>query len=792
MKTNILGLDIGTNSIGWCLYQRGEDSHELDASVRSIPMSKDVMGKFESGVTVSATAERTAKRAARRLYQRRALRRERLLRVLHLLGFLPAHFDASFGWEKIDHRTFAKPLDDKAEIKIAWRKDETGKHRFVFRGAFEEMVRDFPEGASVSADWTLFYLRKKALTEAVSREELAWILLGFNQKRGYKPARREKEKESKDKSDWKLTMMRTEERIKASGLTVGAYIYSCLRTEPMIKIRGREVAHINRSFYREELQRILACQKQFIPELNDTRLLQQCLEELYPKNAAHRAHVGSFERLFIEDILFYQRPLKSQKHLIADCPYESRMYKKDGKVERKPLKCTPRSNPYFEEYRLWNFINNLRILTKDGTDTEGRFVRGTDVTSQFLGDGTAKYALFQSLSECAGIKQETVLKLLGLLPKRKAEECRYKWNYVEDREYPGMETRAAFVKLFKKIGVDTEVLLSVGEKWAEPLHYRLWHLLYSVSDKEELVKGLRKYAEREIPEEKREAFVSAFEKIKPFKSEYASYSEKAIRRILPLIRQGEAWQYEAMDERVKERIQKLIDGEEDADITECAREKAKELRKEADYAGLPEWLACYVAYGRHAEVGDVQNWASPAEMKQYILGFKHHSLRNPIVKQVVLETLRVVHDIWEAYGHIDEIHVEMARELKKTAKARARMAKKNSDNQNTNARIRLILEDLADNAPDVRAYSPIHQEKMKLYEEGALASVEEVPKDIAQIRSKGKVSKSEITRYRLWLEQKYVSPYTGEPIPLSRLFTAEYEIEHIIPRSRYFDNSFQQ
>jgi CRISPR-associated endonuclease Csn1 len=40
------------------------------------------------------------------------------------------------------------------------------------------------------------------------------------------------------------------------------------------------------------------------------------------------------------------------------------------------------------------------------------------------------------------------------------------------------------------------------------------------------------------------------------------------------------------------------------------------------------------------------------------------------------------------------------------------------------------------------------------------------------------------------LEQKYRSPYTGEVIPLSKLFTPAYEIEHIIPQSRYFDDSY--
>lgn len=50
-------------------------------------------------------------------------------------------------------------------------------------------------------------------------------------------------------------------------------------------------------------------------------------------------------------------------------------------------------------------------------------------------------------------------------------------------------------------------------------------------------------------------------------------------------------------------------------------------------------------------------------------------------------------------------------------------------------------------------------------------------------------TQSELIRYKLWLEQKYRSPYTGEIIPLSKLFTPAYEIEHVIPQSRYFDNS---
>ena len=44
-------------------------------------------------------------------------------------------------------------------------------------------------------------------------------------------------------------------------------------------------------------------------------------------------------------------------------------------------------------------------------------------------------------------------------------------------------------------------------------------------------------------------------------------------------------------------------------------------------------------------------------------------------------------------------------------------------------------------------------------------------------------------RYKLWLDQKYISPYTGKAIPLAKLFTPAYQIEHIIPQSRWFDDS---
>ncbi len=102
MKT-ILGLDIGTNSIGWALIEQDEIKNWgriLGAGSRIIPMSQDVLGKFDSGVSISQTAERTGFRGTRRLRERYLLRRERLHRVLNILGFLPKHYSSQIDFEK--------------------------------------------------------------------------------------------------------------------------------------------------------------------------------------------------------------------------------------------------------------------------------------------------------------------------------------------------------------------------------------------------------------------------------------------------------------------------------------------------------------------------------------------------------------------------------------------------------------------------------------------------------------------------------------------------------------------
>ena len=96
----ILGLDLGTNSIGWAIVERDDNKGRIIKSgSRIIPMDAATLGDLASGNTKSQTAERTSKRTARRMKERFLLRRERLHRLLRILGFLPKHYEERIGWD---------------------------------------------------------------------------------------------------------------------------------------------------------------------------------------------------------------------------------------------------------------------------------------------------------------------------------------------------------------------------------------------------------------------------------------------------------------------------------------------------------------------------------------------------------------------------------------------------------------------------------------------------------------------------------------------------------------------
>ncbi len=266
------------------------------------------------------------------------------------------------------------------------------------------------------------------------------------------------------------------------------------------------------------------------------------------------------------------------------------------------------------------------------------------------------------------------------------------------------------------------------------------------------------------------------------------------------MRMGRLWDRNAIDGKTLVRINNIIDGVADESISDRTREQLAGKRSIDDFQGMPLWAACYAVYGRHSETSETTRWEKPEDIDLYLRNnLKQHSLRNPIVEKVMGETLRVVRDIWKTYGRIDEVHVEMGRDLKKDAKSRERDSMRMAENERTNLRIRALLQEFANpcyNIENVRPYSPSQMETLKIYEDCVLSDpAVEISEDIQKIKkdlSNAKtvhVKQSDVLKYKMWLEQNYKSPYTGQVIPLSKLFTSAYEIEHVIPQSRYFDDS---
>ena len=667
----ILGLDLGTNSIGWALIEQDFEKKKgsiLGMGSRIIPMSQDILGNFGKGNSISQTAERTEYRGIRKLRERQLLRRERLHRVLNILGFLPEHYASKIDFEK----RFGQFLEG-TEPKLAYNKEG-----FIFKKSFNEMLEDFKkrqpgllsrknrkgEDVKVPYDWTLYFLRKKAISQKIEKEELAWIILNFNQKRGYYQLRGEEEEETPNKSvefhslkitdvkadekpnkkgetwysltlengwvyrrssktdlsnwkdkvrdfivttdinddgsvktakegnekrsfrspeedDWTLIKKKTEQEldkyISQSQKTVGTYIYENLLQNPKQKIKGKLIRTIERKFYKEELKSILEKQIELQPELFSGELYKDCIQELYQNNDSQKLSLEKrdFVHLFLNDIIFYHRPLKSQKSSIGNCSLEYRVYKdEDGNNQKRYLKSIPKSNPYYQEFRVWQWLYNLKIYRKEDD---------TDVTKEFINSVEDIEKLFEFLMGQKEVDHKEILThLLSSKGLKSSEIAKYRWNYVYDAEkdklkkekdkskkYPMNETGYEIRERLKNVeSIPSDFL-------TREIEQHLWHIIYSVTDKVEYEKSLKSFAKKYNLDE--ESFVENFKNFKPFKSDYGRYSEKAIKKLLPLMRTGKYWNWDTIDDKTKTRINKIITGEYDEKIKDSVRNKAIDL-----------------------------------------------------------------------------------------------------------------------------------------------------------------------------------------------------------------------
>ena len=165
----ILGIDTGTNSLGWAIIDKGDGETKLVAEGTNI-FAEGV--KIEKGIESSKAAERTEHRSVRKHYWRRKVRKIRLLTILsehHLCP--PLNKEALRQWR-------LKKVYPENELFMQWQRteDKTDVNPYHFR--------------------YICLTKKLDLTDLTQRYILGRALYHLNQRRGFLSNRKEATKES--------------------------------------------------------------------------------------------------------------------------------------------------------------------------------------------------------------------------------------------------------------------------------------------------------------------------------------------------------------------------------------------------------------------------------------------------------------------------------------------------------------------------------------------------------------------------------------------------------------------
>ena len=263
--TKILGIDTGTNSLGWAIVEKQADEyHLLDKGVNIFQEGV----KIEKGIEFSKAAERTAHKAARVRNYRIKLRKIRLLRILS-----DAHLCPPLSKVELSAWRLKKEYP-KNELFMQWQStdDESEKTPYAYR---HKCLHDCLDFSSV----TDRYILGRAFYHMIQR-------------RGFLSNRKDQSADDTGKVKESISNL-TQEMHDAGYEYLGDYFYSLYNKGE--KIRNHYTAR--NEHYLAEFKAI--CEKQDLDKNLGPEVVRQ-----------------------IEKAIFDQRPLKSQKGQVGKCVFE--------------------------------------------------------------------------------------------------------------------------------------------------------------------------------------------------------------------------------------------------------------------------------------------------------------------------------------------------------------------------------------------------------------------------------------------------------------------------------------
>lgn len=586
MKKNILGLDLGTNSIGWALIEVDENNipiRIIATGSRIIPLSTSDKEEFQRGLSITKNQSRTVNRTQRKGYNRKQLKKSDLKKILNKYNIFPSD------------ELLKLPMLDLWKL----RSDSANPN------------------------------------ENISAEQLGRIFYMLNQKRGYKSARSEANTDKKD-TDYVQAVNGRYTQLKDKNQTIGQFFYDGLHNASL----GNSYFRVKEEVYPREA---------YIEEFDTIINAQKDKHDFLTDDVIHQLR---------NEIIYYQRKLKSQKGLVSICEFEGfekTVFDKEKSKEKIVFvgpKVAPKTSPLFQLCRIWEVVNTITLKIKNPEGSKYKW--GEKIPNLEEKEVLAEYLFkneslsFTKLIEILSLNKNDVYVNKQILKGIKGNETYATLhNILGDNEFLNFDisiipSNHISMLVDKKTGeiLEERTGLELDASLEKQPLYQLWHTIYSLKDLDECKNALIKRFgfDDEIAEK--------LSHIDFNKQAFGNKSNKSMRKILPFLMEG------------------------------------------YDYS-----QSCSLAGYNHS------NSLTKDEREQQITLDKlellpKNSLRQPIVEKILNQMINVVNAILEQYGKPSEIRVELARELKQSKDERNDADLQNSKNKKLNEEIGKRLSEL--------------------------------------------------------------------------------------------------
>ncbi|MGD9489604.1 MAG: type II CRISPR RNA-guided endonuclease Cas9 [Calditrichaceae bacterium] len=409
---NILGLDLGANSIGWALIN-DTDSRIIATGVRVFPEGVERSGNKSEE---SRNAKRRQARLIRRNLARKRSRRDFLIKKLKTYKMFP---------------------NDNSELEKFFKMDP-------------------------------YEIREKAIIQKISLLELGRALYHINLRRGFLSNRKMNNDENNKiykGSEGKIGITETQRAIiDHNALTLGQYLAGLNPHE-----ERRRNRYTLRDMYNNEFNQIWEKQTEFYNDFLTDEM-----------------------KTVLENAIFFQRKMRSQKHLIGTCTFE------------RSKKTTPKSSPFFQYFRILEQVNNLRLTVGNRfnepltEDERVKLITELKIKKEIKFTGKNKLATILDLPE------DTIFNLTAL------------------GKLMGDTTSVAISKVFGQLE---------WEKKTDREKLEIWHVIHSANED----KWLEKYAKKKWNLD--DDSIKKLLKVSLEKG-YGRLSRKAIEKMIPFLEKG--------------------------------------------------------------------------------------------------------------------------------------------------------------------------------------------------------------------------------------------------------------